>query len=159
MTETASIVTGEKRPSKALRKNPKAPKRFKSSYICFFVSKQKEIKREIGQDASVSNSFNLFVIHNVISTFNNSLRLEKFRREVLKCGTVSRPKKENTGIKLLLKIKRGLNEKRNLIQVHGGFLVSAMGLISALKHVKLLTIVLRLICKQNEPRKILMLPR
>ena len=40
--------------SSTLRKNPKAPKRFKSSYICFFVAKQNEIKEELGQDSSVS---------------------------------------------------------------------------------------------------------
>ena len=37
----------------AMRKAPQAPKRFKSSYICFFTSKQSEIKEELGKDATV----------------------------------------------------------------------------------------------------------
>jgi hypothetical protein len=37
-----------------LRKAPQAPKRFKSSYICFFVAKQAEIKQELGEAASVA---------------------------------------------------------------------------------------------------------
>ena len=37
-----------------LRKAPGAPKRFKSSYICFFMAKQTEIKAEIGEQASVA---------------------------------------------------------------------------------------------------------
>lgn len=37
-----------------LRKAPGAPKRFKSSYILFFMAKQKEIKDELGEGASVS---------------------------------------------------------------------------------------------------------
>ena len=42
-----------------LRKAPQAPRRFKSSYILFFMEKQKEIKAELGEKASVStrNSF------------------------------------------------------------------------------------------------------
>jgi hypothetical protein len=40
---------------KAMKKAPQAPKRFKSSYICFFVAKQPEIKEELGEKASVSD--------------------------------------------------------------------------------------------------------
>lgn len=36
------------------RKAPQAPKRFKSSYICFFMAKQNEIKEELGEAASVT---------------------------------------------------------------------------------------------------------
>lgn len=36
-----------------LRKAPGAPKRFKSSYICFFMAKQSEIKAELGDNATV----------------------------------------------------------------------------------------------------------
>lgn len=39
--------------SSSLRKAPGAPKRFKSSYILFFMEKQKEIKAELGDKASV----------------------------------------------------------------------------------------------------------
>lgn len=38
-----------------LRKNPKAPKRFKSSYILFFVANQAKIKAELGETASVAD--------------------------------------------------------------------------------------------------------
>ena len=42
-----------KRREKAVRKHPGAPKRFKSSYICFFTAKQPEIKERLGTAASV----------------------------------------------------------------------------------------------------------
>jgi len=32
---------------------PKTPKRFKSSYICFFMAKQPEVKEELGEAATV----------------------------------------------------------------------------------------------------------
>lgn len=42
------------------KKNPYAPKRFKSSYICFFTSKRPDIKKELaealGRDGTVSQS-------------------------------------------------------------------------------------------------------
>lgn len=44
----------KKRDSTTLRKAPQAPKRFKSSYICFFMAKQPEIKEELGDKASVT---------------------------------------------------------------------------------------------------------
>lgn len=44
----------KKRDSSALRKAPQAPKRFKSSYIMFFMAKQQKIKAELGAGASVS---------------------------------------------------------------------------------------------------------
>lgn len=47
-------VHKKKRDSAALRKAPQAPKRFKSSYICFFMEKQPEIKQELGPKATVS---------------------------------------------------------------------------------------------------------
>jgi hypothetical protein len=43
-----------KRDPHALRKAPQAPKRFKSSYICFFMAKQPEIKDELGDKATVT---------------------------------------------------------------------------------------------------------
>mmetsp|Transcript_65347 Transcript_65347/g.96694 ORF Transcript_65347/g.96694 Transcript_65347/m.96694 type:complete len:81 (-) Transcript_65347:468-710(-) len=46
--------TKKKRDASTLRKAPQAPKRFKSSYICFFMAKQQEIKDELGQAATVS---------------------------------------------------------------------------------------------------------
>ena len=44
-----------KRDPQAMRKAPHAPKRFKSSYICFFMAKQGEIKEALGEDANVSS--------------------------------------------------------------------------------------------------------
>lgn len=37
-----------------VRKAPDAPKRFRSSYICFSIAKQNEIKAELGGDASMT---------------------------------------------------------------------------------------------------------
>ena len=52
---TASVKPKKtKREGVGLRKAPGAPKRFKSSYILFFMAKQKEIKEELGEGASVS---------------------------------------------------------------------------------------------------------
>lgn len=57
---SASSVTAtpspkrKKRERNNLRKAPQAPKRFKSSYICFFTSKQSEIKERLGSTATVS---------------------------------------------------------------------------------------------------------
>jgi hypothetical protein len=42
-----------KRDVTTMRKAPQAPKRFKSSYICFFTSKQPEIKGTLGDKATV----------------------------------------------------------------------------------------------------------
>jgi structure-specific recognition protein 1 len=39
-------------PAVATRKAPQAPKRFKSSYICFFVAKQAEIKQQLEDDGA-----------------------------------------------------------------------------------------------------------
>ena len=44
----------KKRDNSSLRKAPQAPKRFKSSYICFFMAKQPEIKEELGEKATVT---------------------------------------------------------------------------------------------------------
>lgn len=44
----------KKRDATTLRKAPQAPKRFKSSYICFFMAKQPEIKEELGDKSSVT---------------------------------------------------------------------------------------------------------
>jgi len=38
-----------------MRKAPQAPKRFKSSYICFFIAKQTEIKESLGEEANVTS--------------------------------------------------------------------------------------------------------
>jgi len=45
----------KKRDASTLRKAPQAPKRFKSSYIMFFMAKQQEIKAELGVGASVGD--------------------------------------------------------------------------------------------------------
>jgi len=56
-----AVHTTEKKPKKKrdanapLRKAPQAPKRFKSSYICFFMAKQAEIKDELGDKATVTS--------------------------------------------------------------------------------------------------------
>ena len=53
--ETSSPKRGKKkRDNSTLRKAPQAPKRFKSSYICFFMAKQPEIKEELGKNATVT---------------------------------------------------------------------------------------------------------
>lgn len=44
----------KKRNANSLRKAPQAPKRFKSSYICFFTAKQAEIKAELGGTPTVT---------------------------------------------------------------------------------------------------------
>lgn len=49
----SSTVNKKKRDGTSLRKAPGAPKRFKSSYIIFFMAKQNEIKAELGKGASV----------------------------------------------------------------------------------------------------------
>lgn len=51
-----SSPTGSKRGRDAvqLRKAPQAPKRFKSSYICFFQVNQPKIKKEMGPEATVT---------------------------------------------------------------------------------------------------------
>jgi len=57
-TDTGGGPGGRKRKMKrdphAMRKAPLAPKRFKSSYICFFMAKQGEIKEALGDEATVS---------------------------------------------------------------------------------------------------------
>lgn len=45
----------KKRDGSTLRKAPQAPKRFKSSYIMFFMANQQEIKAELGVGASVGD--------------------------------------------------------------------------------------------------------
>jgi len=52
--EASPKKTKKKRDATTLRKAPQAPKRFKSSYICFFMAKQPEIKEELGDKASVT---------------------------------------------------------------------------------------------------------
>lgn len=47
-------VKRKKRETPVLRKAPQAPKRFRSSYICFFTAKQSEIKKELGDAATVA---------------------------------------------------------------------------------------------------------
>jgi len=44
----------KKRDASTLRKAPQAPKRFKSSYICFFMAMQPKIKEELGDKATVT---------------------------------------------------------------------------------------------------------
>ena len=54
---STTVKPKKKRDGSSLRKAPGAPKRFKSSYIMFFMAKQKEIKSELGEGASVSTPF------------------------------------------------------------------------------------------------------
>ncbi|MGK3758694.1 MAG: hypothetical protein ACI8RD_011011 [Bacillariaceae sp.] len=44
----------KKRDTSTLRKAPQAPKRFKSSYICFFTAKQAEFKKELGDTSTIA---------------------------------------------------------------------------------------------------------
>jgi hypothetical protein len=53
MTVPSSPKQRRKRDVTTMRKAPQAPKRFKSSYICFFTSKQAEIKKSMGDKATV----------------------------------------------------------------------------------------------------------
>jgi len=54
--EPDTIERGKKkRDPSTLRKAPQAPKRFKSSYIMFFMAKQQEIKATLGAGASVGD--------------------------------------------------------------------------------------------------------
>ena len=46
-------VKKKKKDGNTLRKAPQSPKRFKSSYILFFMAKQQEIKDELGRTATV----------------------------------------------------------------------------------------------------------
>ena len=59
MATTAKKRKGRKKKV-VYKKNPYAPKRFKSSYICFFTSKRPDIKKELaealGRDGTVSQS-------------------------------------------------------------------------------------------------------
>lgn len=50
-----SAKNKKKREHSQLRKAPQAPKRFKSSYIMFFMAKQDEIKAELGPGAAVGD--------------------------------------------------------------------------------------------------------
>lgn len=51
---TFSTSRSRKRSSNRNKKAPGAPKRFKSSYICFFMAKRDDIKKELGDGASIS---------------------------------------------------------------------------------------------------------
>lgn len=53
-TNSANAGKPKKKRESTLRKAPQAPKRFKSSYIIFFMAQQDIIKNEIGPKASVS---------------------------------------------------------------------------------------------------------
>lgn len=47
------IVKGKRKPT--LVKSPSAPKRFKSSYMHFFLSVRPKVKKEMGDDVKVSS--------------------------------------------------------------------------------------------------------
>ena len=56
--ETNIVSTaGKRKGNSALRKAPQAPKRFKSSYILFFIHEQVNIQTELGGKASVRTLF------------------------------------------------------------------------------------------------------
>lgn len=58
-----STISNKKRKKQSnLRKAPGAPKRFKSSYILFFMAHRDEIKKELGAGASVSRMQNTLSI-------------------------------------------------------------------------------------------------
>lgn len=54
-SSTTTKSNKKKRDSSTLRKAPQAPKRFKSSYILFFMAKQQEIKDSLGPSATVGD--------------------------------------------------------------------------------------------------------
>jgi len=47
------VKTKKKKREGTLRKAPQAPKRFKSSYIIFFMAKQEEIKKGLNSSGSL----------------------------------------------------------------------------------------------------------
>mmetsp|Transcript_31388 Transcript_31388/g.71806 ORF Transcript_31388/g.71806 Transcript_31388/m.71806 type:complete len:401 (-) Transcript_31388:147-1349(-) len=52
---TSKSCGKRKKTGSMYRKAPQAPKRFKPAYICFSMAKHKEIKKELGSDATVSD--------------------------------------------------------------------------------------------------------
>lgn len=56
-------VCNKKRKDGVLRKNPQAPRRFKSSYILFFMAKQEEIKRSLPKGSSVRSFHHAYYVH------------------------------------------------------------------------------------------------
>jgi HMG (high mobility group) box len=53
--EKSVMKKAKKKHATTTRKAPTAPKRFKSSYICFFMAKQPKIKQELGAEATVTS--------------------------------------------------------------------------------------------------------
>ena len=120
---SGSGKTRKKRGSHSLRKAPQAPKRFKSSYICFFMAKQPEIKETLGDDATVSAEHDMwrpfvnprFYITFVLVFLHSShvhawlqclllhllcrCRLQQYPRNQLKCGAISQQRTRYTGTK------------------------------------------------------------
>lgn len=52
----------KKHVASSLRKAPQAPKRFKSSYICFFTAKRDEVKAEIGGTPTVCSENRITIL-------------------------------------------------------------------------------------------------
>lgn len=53
-TDTGKRFKRMRESAAQLKKAPQAPKRFKSSYICFFMAKRPEIKQQLGAQASMT---------------------------------------------------------------------------------------------------------
>lgn len=67
--------TCKKRKDGVLRKAPQAPRRFKSSYILFFMAKQNEIKRTLPPGSSVSVHFSIVAhLMSIISSEGQKVR-------------------------------------------------------------------------------------
>ena len=56
------VKTKKKKREGTLRKAPQAPKRFKSSYIIFFMAKQEEIKKGLNSSGSSVSPFCFFFV-------------------------------------------------------------------------------------------------
>jgi hypothetical protein len=55
-TGVVDVTKPKRKRESTLRKAPGAPKRFKSSYILFFMAHRDAIKNELGPQASVSTN-------------------------------------------------------------------------------------------------------
>ena len=113
---SASPKRGKKRKENGvLRKAPQAPKRFKSSYICFFMAKQPEIKSLLGDKATVTElsrrSAEMWYVHRLATRFGyQNNRDPKQQAHILRLSLIGerfQRRKECTGTKLRRRTNKG----------------------------------------------------
>lgn len=157
---TAGTGTGRKRKSKrdphAMRKAPHAPKRFKSSYICFFMAKQAEIKEALGSEATVSliskRSAEMWYVI-MQQPKNDGLLYCSSQVHLTYCplliltGRISQPTNERTGTKLLPRIRNGTWRKNLRTPAPGKSLGSVPRRTPALRRFVYMPITSRHWCK------------